>query len=204
MFTQTSPNLMTPPRTSTASNFFEFYGQRARIFKPDNMVLPTKSHLVEIFKKVVTNKKVHNDPKKDMEAHTEVNTVFSHTLRHYVGLGVNCGRCGEEPGNFKGIHNPQTDPNTNSMTRTLCPYADNGSETRKHCNEFEMGVPSATKMPSNIHAAERCPFSNPKKFMEYIYHHQKEVKMEKKETNIELCDSVLESLDFNFTLGLVT
>ena len=61
-----------------------------------------------------------------------------------------------------------------------------------------MGVLSATKMRFNIHAAERCPFSNPKKFMEYIYHHQKEVKMEKKKTNIELCDSVLESLDFNF------
>ena len=83
------------------------------------MVLLTKSHLVEIFKKVVTNEKVHNDPKKDMAAHTEVTTVLGHTLRHYVGLGVNCGWCGKEPRNFKGIHNPQTDPITNSMTRTL-------------------------------------------------------------------------------------
>jgi len=199
MFTQTSPNFNAPSRTSTTSNFFEFYGQRARIYRPDNIVLPSKSHLVGIFKTVVINKKEHNDPKRDVEAHTEVNTVLGHTLRHYVGLGVNCGRCGKEPGNFKGIHNPQTDPATNSMTTTLCPYADNGSsETCKHCNEFEMGIPSATKMPFNIHATERCPFSNPKRFMEYIYHHQKEVKMEKKETNVKLCDSVLDGLDFEF------
>ena len=109
-FTQTSSSLDAPPRTSTTSNFFEFYGQRPRIFRPDNMVLSTKSHLVEVFKKVVTNKKMHNDPKKDMEAHTEVNTVLGQTLRHYVGLSTNCGRCGKEPRNIKGIHSPQIDP----------------------------------------------------------------------------------------------
>ena len=128
-----------------------------------------------------------------------MNTVLGHTLRHYVGLGVNCGRCGKEPGNFKGIHNPQTDPITNTMATTLCPYVDNGSsETCNHCNEFEMGKPSPSKMPFNIHATDKCPFNNPKKFIEYIYYHKKEVKLEKKETDVGLCDSVLEGLDFEF------
>ena len=113
-----------------------------------------------MFKELMQNTTIGNNPREHCrEAHNALNEFGSEYMKPYINKDGMCGKCGEKPGNIRGIH----------FDGSKCEYDDHDCQV---CEGLMVGLPKDTNTgcrPFRWHNEKVCGWTKLGDFLKYVY-----------------------------------